>query len=500
MRSILCSLLLSALLFGCSSDEIIAPPAPPGSIKGIVKHPLTKLPLADVQVYTVPGTSVRLTDNNGAYGMDNVVPGDYLVRAFYRDTAMPGHAVVPVRVESGAVAVADLMLNYGAPEMGLIIGRVVDESGQPIKGADVTLATPYKTSVTAADGSFLFFDVTPGSVTVTATAGVLQGKATINVRRDDISKLTLTVYDQDPTMGSITGYITADNKPCAGALVVISKLGLSVTTDGNGSYRFKNISEGQYILTISKDGLRTRDFDVAVSNGLATIRNIDMSLNAPAFSTKDLELFLPFAGSIGDHSPRSRDMKYVGDNCKLVADRFGEANQAAEFDGSNAVSTVNGQAMNYKALTMGAWIYCPSNSPQAQLIMGKTLHPNGDGYYVALDKGLLNMLYTTNGFMSYTHFIFESGKNQLPRDQWVWIGFSVDDNGNGWATINGTVVKSGNNSSGYTNKTTTPAQVQIGDLPSSAVVPGFSGRMDHFVLYSRSMTVEELRTIMETKD
>jgi hypothetical protein len=407
--------------------------------------------------------------------------------------------VVPVRVESGAVAVADLMLNYGAPEMGLIVGRVVDESGQPIKGADVTLETPYKTAVTAADGSFLFFDVTPGIVTVTATAGVLQGKATINVRRDDISKLTLTVYDQDPTKGSITGYVTADNKPCAGAMVVISKLGLSVITDGNGSYRIKNLSEGRYTLTVSKNVLRTRDFDVAVSTGPATIRNIDMSANAPAFSTKDLELFLPFEASISDFSPRNRDMKYVGDNCKLVADRFGEANQAAEFNGSNAVSTTSGQAMNYKALTMGAWIYSPSNSPQAQLIMGKTLHPDGDGYYIVLDKGLLNMIYTTNGFMKYTRIIFETGKEQLPRDQWVWIGFSLDENGNGWATINGTVVKSGN-SSGYTDKTTTPAQVQIGDLQTSAEIPGFSGRMDHFVLYSRSMSVAELKTIMETKD
>jgi Carboxypeptidase regulatory-like domain/Concanavalin A-like lectin/glucanases superfamily len=497
MKPLLVSLVLSIVLISCSSDDVVAPTTVPGSIKGVVKHPFTKLPVADVQVYTVPGTSVRLTDNNGAYSMENVVPGDYLVRAFYRDTATPGHAVVPIRVEAGAVTTADLMLSYGAPETGLIIGRVVDEAGQPIKGADVTITSPYKTTVTAADGSFLFFDVTPGPVTITATSVVLQGSATINVRRDDVSKITITVYDQDPAKGSITGSVTVDNKPLEGALVVISKLGRSVTTDANGSYRLKNVEEGPYILTVSKEGLRTRDFDVEVSTGLATIRNIDMSPNAPAFSTKDLELFLPFGGSINDLSPRARDMKNIGDPCKLVADRFGEPNQAVEFNGTNAVSTISGQAMNYKALTMGAWIYSPSTSPAFQLIMGKTVHPNGDGYYMTFDNGLLNMLYTTNAFATYTRFIFSNAK--LPRDQWVWVGFSLDQNGSGWASINGTVVMQSNNSV-YSTATTSPAQVQIGDLQTSSTLPGFTGMMDHVVLYSRSMSVDEFKVIMETKD
>ena len=119
--------ILALLLVACGSDAIIAPS--PGSIKGIVKGPITQRPLANVQMSTVPGTSVLLTDDNGAYEFTNVAAGDYIVQATYRDTAIAGYASMQVKVLSGATTKADLILNLGSPENGIISGKVNDESG-----------------------------------------------------------------------------------------------------------------------------------------------------------------------------------------------------------------------------------------------------------------------------------------------------------------------------------------------------------------------------------
>lgn len=58
-------LALLLVVSGCSSDSVVAPN--PGSIRGIVKAPLSQLPIGNVQMSTVPGTSVQLTNERGEY-------------------------------------------------------------------------------------------------------------------------------------------------------------------------------------------------------------------------------------------------------------------------------------------------------------------------------------------------------------------------------------------------------------------------------------------------
>ena len=95
MKQTIVLFILATLVISCGSDAIVAPPSP-GAIKGIVKGPITQRPLANVQMSTVPGTSVLLTDDNGAYEFTNVAAGDYIVQATYRDTAIAAYASMQV--------------------------------------------------------------------------------------------------------------------------------------------------------------------------------------------------------------------------------------------------------------------------------------------------------------------------------------------------------------------------------------------------------------------
>ena len=423
-----------------------------------------------------------------------VSEGDYIVKARYRDTTLSGYASAPVKVYAGSATTADFVLTLGSPTTGVIMGFVRDESGLPVKGARVSIDKPYTVTETAQDGGFIFLEVSPGTVHINVVSDGRFGAADVVVQRDTIAKANITIYSQDPARGSLTGVVVADSKPLAGALVSIASIAASDTTDANGSYTLRNIPSGSYELYVSKEGLRTRRFDITVAVGAPTVKNVDVSASLPPFSVEGLELYLPFNGSIDDMSTRKRPMGSKGGSITYAADRFGTAGQAVSFSGTNSVATQEGTLMNYKALTIGAWVYIPSTSNPTHLILGKTMHPLGDGYYVIMDNSMLSFVYTVNGFERYTRINF----GNVPKDEWMWIGCSFDSNSNGWATINGTTQSVSN--SPFTTVTKSPQEVQFGDLETTTTHPGFSGMMDHVVVYSRYMTIGELKSIMEEKD
>ena len=490
----LVTMLMTCLLaVSCSTDGVVAPL--PGSIKGVVYHPITRSPLQYVQMSTVPGTDVQLTNASGAYSFPTVSAGDYIVKAMYSDTSFSGYATVPIKVLSGSATTADLFLKLGSPENGIISGRVVDASGKSIQGAKVTIDKPYSIAETSVDGSFLFLDVTPGKVNVNVIAERLYGAATTTVQKDAVSKLTITAYDQDPLRGSVTGTIVADKKPLPGAIVSITSLALSAATDANGSYVLKNVPIGTYEMIITKEGLRTRRYEVTVALGNPTVKNADLSGTLPPFSEEGLELYLPMNGFIDDLSSKGRSMREFGGNVKFVDDRFGMPGQAVEFNGANSIVTTDGALMNFKELTIGAWVYIPSLSGQTQLVLGKTMHPIGDGYYIIIDAGTLTFIYAVEAFAKFTRLSIST----YPKDKWIWVGFSLDGNGNGWACVDGASIKV-TSTANYPTITTSPQQFQVGDLPTTTSYPGFSGKMDHLVVFSRYMTVDALRLIMEEKD
>src|SRR5262249_58896335 len=76
----------------------------------------------------------------------------------------------------------------GAQITGTIEGQVTDQSGAPLPGVTVELASAKlqgaKTAVTVADGRYRFLSLTPGEYTVTATLagfGKVQKKATVTL-------------------------------------------------------------------------------------------------------------------------------------------------------------------------------------------------------------------------------------------------------------------------------------------------------------------------------
>ena len=491
IRSI-CPLFVATFLLGCSADDIVAPSF--GSIQGLVKDPISIKPLGNVQVYSLPGTELVLTNDSGMYRIDEMPPGEYVLRAYYRDSVFAGYATMPVRVNSNSTTRADIILKAGAPSKGVISGRVVDELGRPVSGATVITEPKTTTEVTTTDGYFLLADVPNDTLSITVSNGILYGRGHVYADPDVLTKTIITAYPQDPTKGWVSGRVTSKGEPVSGAIVLADSLGLADTTDDNGLYILRNIALGVNKISVTRDGFQRRVFVVTTIADTETRK--DMTLGSTnAITTENLELYIPIDGSIDDRSTRFHKTAAFGEGLKYVADRYGRDNEAVECTGWNGITTLDGSEMNYRPLTLGAWLYIPSRIKTTNLLLGKTPHPSGDGISVVFTNGQLVFMYFTNSLAQTSRTFFES--NSFPRDEWFWIGFAVATDGSGYATVNGTTTKA---IPTVMNTITNQEQFVFGNLPSTENTPGLMGKIDQIVVYSSYKNATELKRIMEVNE
>jgi hypothetical protein len=491
MKALYTIAILSLVLAGCSADQIVGPGS--GSIHGVVKDSRSQRPLANVQVYSLPGSGLALTDEQGVYRMGDVTPGDYILKAIYRDTSFTQYATMPVRVMANAVTSADIILKPGLPGLGVVRGLVVDESGRPVSSALVTTVPETGKHESNGDGSFLLTDIPYDSIKVFVTNGTLYGVAQLQPAPDVITNITITAFQQDPAKGSIAGKVTTRGEPVPGAIVHIEAAGLADTTDEQGMYVVRNVPAGQRQVSVTRQGFTPQVLTATFAAGIVTQKDIAIGVE-PTIPLEQLELYVPFNGDIEDRSPQSHRMGLMSSRVTFVADRHGRANNAVQFTGANGVTTLDGMQMNFKPLTMAAWVKVPSFTNAVNLILGKTPHPTGDGYYIILENGRLVFMWVTGNWaqVSRTEIV-----GTFPRDEWMWVGFAMNGNGTGYVTVNGKDVRYIATS---VSKTVNSEQFTIGNLPTTTGHPGFEGSLDQVVVYSRFLTAPELTTIMNMKE
>lgn len=489
MHKLLLSLVAITILIGCSSDNTVAPTT--GTIKGSVRNPTGTQFVPNVQITTAPATESLLTDAQGAFQIEEVTPGEYLIRAKYFDTA---YASTSVSVKAGSTTTADLILTYGTPTSGVIQGVVKDASGAGVAGASVSTSPATKSVTTSSLGQYLLPDLAPGTYTVTATNGTLFGTTTAIVVASSVSDADITVFAQDPAKGWITGTVTKNDAPVANVIIQISTLSIADTTDATGVYTLPNVPTGTYTMTVTESGSSPRTYQVSVTAGSATVRNIKLSSSSD-IPTEGLLLYLPFDnGSIQDESPIQRATSLLGGS--FSEDRNGQPNGAFVNDGTltNGIDVSHSTDLVLYSMTMGAWFYFSGTRASDGLLLGKNLHPGGDGYYFMIENGKLAFIYTTNDFKSALRVDLP-----IPMNTWFWAGMSISSTGSGIATVNG--------SENTMTRIGTPSSMQntssfrVGTTMSYlTTIKGLDGMIDNVVLYNRTMTVEELRQIMEATD
>lgn len=197
--------------------------------------------------------------------------------------------------------------------------------------------------------------------------------------------------------------------------------------------------------------------------------------------TSGLQIHLPFTGNANDASGNGRNGILSG-GVTSATDRFGNANQAYAFNGSNGSIDVN----NWNILT--------GNSPRTMMVWFKTTLPNTVSQFFLAWGALANSATSVMG--AYSSGLYYFGFWGYNNDLWVTNQFQFYDNQ--WHLM--AVTFDGSNLSLYldgalaTSKTTTLAtgtsRLTIGNRIGGDF---FNGSLDDIRVYNRALTVAEIR-------
>jgi Carboxypeptidase regulatory-like domain/Prenyltransferase and squalene oxidase repeat len=239
---------------------VIPPPPTTGTMTGKVVDAVSKLPLAGASVTLHGNNSIKATtDTSGSFTLAGIPSGNQQL-----EVSLAGYASATATVEM----VAGVSLNLGSlplsfnPTTGAIKGIITTAAdGQPLSGVTVTVAGSFTgQAITGPDGSYLFPEVTPGSVTIAASkAGYYQaaGTGTIDAGGLQLFAPQLVLIPPQLTTGTITGRVvdaTTKQALSGVSLILESDPALRTITDTSGSFLLGNIPTGSQVVQFALPG------------------------------------------------------------------------------------------------------------------------------------------------------------------------------------------------------------------------------------------------------
>lgn len=223
-----------------------------------------------------------------------------------------------------------------------------------------------------------------------------------------------------------------------------------------------------------------------------TIAIIALSMNVfGQVPTNGLVGYWPFNGNANDASGNNNNGTVTG--ATLTTDRFGNANKAYSFDGTNDYITVldNNSLDLTNQLTLSAWFYTESNNPE-QAILGKGRDLNHTGYALfhkvstpAINTGmsLVNNSVYNEIFMPQTNVALGT---------WHQLVGTYDGN-IGKLYFDGILVTTVNKSMTLNYNTNT--SLFIGHEVELGHTRFFNGKLDDIRIYNRALTQQEITAL-----
>jgi len=221
----------------------------------------------------MPGAGVKIAGN--ASTPVTTGPGGFvLINGLYADEAGTSYFAWAARdhyenstaetivVYANATANVTLVVRGGT-----VFGQVVDTSGSPLEGANVSISDEdfNDYNLTDSDGTYRILGVPSGLRSVSASA-VGYYPASPVVVDVPVGELALADFELAPLVGNVSGHVLSAPglTPLEGATVSITVYPLIITTQTNASgyYHIDKLVAGTYNVTASKEGYTS----VTISN------------------------------------------------------------------------------------------------------------------------------------------------------------------------------------------------------------------------------------------
>ena len=143
----------------------------------------------------------------------------------------------------------------GGTPVGWVRGTVTNAvTGQPIRGATVTVTGTNISAITGADGTYELNNVPAGQQTLNGSAARFSPRQVqVNVPAGQVTTEDISLT---PLTGTLQGYVinAFNNQPIAGATVSVKGTGLTAVSGNDGLYTISNIPAGSKTVDAARSG------------------------------------------------------------------------------------------------------------------------------------------------------------------------------------------------------------------------------------------------------
>lgn len=254
----------------------------PGGISGQVTDAASGALLIDAEIDVFQGTiliSSALTDSNGNYGIANLAPGTYTIRATLNNYETNLQSAIVTATNTTPV---NFVLTQ---DPGFVQGQITDAAtSQPITTASVVVNILQSniivgSALTDSNGNYFISGLPQGSYTLQIAANDYQTATQgITILANMVTTANVALQ---PQPGAITGTIIDQitTQPISGAVVDImqgSTIFATLLTNSDGSYLINQLAPGNYIVRVKATNYQTNSQSANVQANSTTTVNIQL--------------------------------------------------------------------------------------------------------------------------------------------------------------------------------------------------------------------------------
>jgi len=377
---------------------------------------------------------------------------------------------------------------------GTLVIRVYSKKDLKGTACVIDLSRPNAMRTFSHTGVALIEDIEPGEYSAKVYRGSSIGFGRASVQPGDTVEMQVFTSDYFPGTSMLEGYVLEPNsrEPVENA-VVTSSAGRQITTDAAGYFAMYNHPAGDHYLSVRRDTvIDSVNYSFTPDGRHSDTFFLGSSDLLPV--TKGLIAYYPLNGSAVDLGPHSLHGTVVG--ATAGTDRNGWSNGAMAFDGSSFVEIPHAAWQQTYPMSTSFWLKVAPGNLATVFIIGKYLHPTGEGWSLFLETGRLCAGDFRDGFRNWSRV---NTTTTIGDNKWHHVVLTMGD-GQLTMYVDGARVPARPYSS-EVGPTVSTEPIRLGKINSKIwnPNPGLQGAIDDFAIYDRVLTEEEINSLMEAK-
>ena len=323
------------------------------------------------------------------------------------------------------------------------------------------------------------------NVVVEGPAGFGTGRVSVRNGQTSLVEIELTKRSAKSYFSRGRVLEPRSREPVEG-LTIWTADGDSVITAADGGFVFYPMREGVQELQYMVEDYLVR-WPVHTSSTLVAQAELLYVRSASLPVQDGLVSYYPLDGHATDFGPLGQHGTVEG--AKACANSHGTPSGALEFNGETFVDVPHTTRHLNQPITIAFRFKVDSTCPKTVFIVGKYLHPSGEGWTFFLENGLLCAGDFRDGFSNWSRI---NTRTHVRDGNWHTVALLIDREVLRMM-VDGTMTPARPYTAPPDNSVTTQP-LRIGKLNSTIwdPMPGFVGAIDDLVIYDRILSESEL--------